>query len=389
MIRQAVIFAGGKGTRLLPLTKHTPKPLIDINGKPFLDYILGHLKRNGIEEVILLVGYLHDQVIDYYGDGEKHGLKITYGIGAVEDQTGKRLRSVKDQLQDEFLALYCDNYLPVDIRLLYAAFKENGLEAQMTIYDNKDHFTKDNVEVRDGKVVRYDRSRTAPGLGGVDAGYFIVKRRALRYLGEGNEAFQDTVVPALIRDGQLGAFVTGQRYYGVGKLERLDATKRFLVPKKAIFLDRDGVINKKAPKAEYVKNWGEFEFLPGVLEALALLKKKGYEVFIISNQAGIARGMMTEQDLTAIHERMLAEIEAAGGHVEAIYYCPHGWDDRCGCRKPKPGMLQRASKEHFIDLTTSLFVGDDERDKQAGDAASMRTVLVSENMSLLDVVKGL
>lgn len=391
MITQAVIFAGGLGTRLLPLTKENPKPLIDINGKPFMDYLLHLLKRNGITEVILLVGYLHEKIIDYYGDGSTIGIKISYGIGDAKDQTGKRLLQVREQLKEEFLLMYCDNYLPFNMENFYTHFKSKDALAQVTIYSNKDNFTKSNMRLdEEGYVTLYDRSRTEKNLSGVDIGYFIIKKEALKYLPETNEAFQDTVLPALIKDKKLVGVLTDQRYYSIGKFDRLEGTKKFLSPKKTIFLDRDGVINVKAPKADYIKKWEEFVFLPGVLESFSLLNKKGYLVYLISNQAGIARGMMTEEDLKDIHEKMIAEIEKAGGHIEQIYYCPHGWNEECDCRKPKPGMFFEASKNHFIDLSTSLFIGDDVRDKEAGDAAGITTILIDgKEKTLLDVVKGL
>ena len=143
---------------------------------------------------------------------------------------------------------------------------------------------------------------------------------------------------------------------------------------KCVFLDRDGVVNKRLDN--YVKNCNEFEFLPKVFESICLLNNKGYDIFIISNQAGIARGMMTEKDLSNIHNNMITEIEKKGGKINDIYYCPHGWDEGCDCRKPKPGMFFQASREHHLDLTKSIFIGDDERDKIAGDAAGLRTILV-------------
>jgi len=147
------------------------------------------------------------------------------------------------------------------------------------------------------------------------------------------------------------------------------------------------VINKKAPKAEYVKSWAEFEFLPGAIEAIMLLAQNNYKIFVISNQAGIARGSMTEHDLKEIHGRLEKELEKHNAKIEKIYYCSHGWDDGCECRKPKAGMLFQAAREYDLDLSKSMFIGDDERDLQAGDAAGCRTILVDSESSLLKVVK--
>ena len=148
------------------------------------------------------------------------------------------------------------------------------------------------------------------------------------------------------------------------------------------------MINKKAPKAEYVKSWDEFEFLPDSIDAMKLLSQHGYKIFIITNQAGIARGKMTENDLKEIHSNLERELEKKNVKIEEVYYCPHGWDDGCECRKPKPGMLFQAAREHDLDLSKCVFIGDDERDQQAGDAAGCRTLLVDSDLSLLEVVKG-
>jgi D-glycero-D-manno-heptose 1,7-bisphosphate phosphatase len=199
----------------------------------------------------------------------------------------------------------------------------------------------------------------------------------------------DVTIPQLVEARQLRGYLTDHRYYSIGYPERIPITEDFLQPKKVIFLDRDGVINEKPPKADYVKTWDEFNFLPGAMDAIRMLTEKGYEIYLISNQAGIARGMMTEEDLANIHANMQSEIEENGGRIAGIYYCPHGWDDNCECRKPKPGMFYRAGREHNINLSKTFFIGDDERDKEAGDAAGVETILVTDEYNLLQVITQL
>lgn len=154
-----------------------------------------------------------------------------------------------------------------------------------------------------------------------------------------------------------------------------------------VFLDRDGVLNKKPTQARYVRNWEEFEWLPGTREALRLFAEAGYRVVVISNQAGISRGVMSEEDVQTIHRRMREEATAAGGRIDAVYYCPHGGDDDCTCRKPKPGMLLQAQREFALDLSRVIFIGDDERDGQTSASAGCRWIQVTEVISLLDVAK--
>ncbi len=159
--------------------------------------------------------------------------------------------------------------------------------------------------------------------------------------------------------------------------------------KKVVFLDRDGVINKKPPEHDYVRHWDEFEFLPGSIEALKILTQSDYDIYLVTNQAGIARGMMSEHDLKVIHQKLKEELEKHNAKINGIYYCPHGWDDGCECRKPKPGMFFHAARDHDLDLTKAIFIGDDERDFQAGEAAGCKTILVKPGESLLQIVTSL
>jgi D-glycero-D-manno-heptose 1,7-bisphosphate phosphatase len=141
-----------------------------------------------------------------------------------------------------------------------------------------------------------------------------------------------------------------------------------------IFLDRDGVINEN--RSDYVKSWSEFRFLPGSKEALRQLTRAGHRILVCTNQACIARGILPVATVEDIHKRMLAEIARDGGSIEKVYYCPHGKDDGCFCRKPRPGMLLRARDELSIDMSDALFIGDSITDMRAGRAAGIPTLLV-------------
>jgi D-glycero-D-manno-heptose 1,7-bisphosphate phosphatase len=143
--------------------------------------------------------------------------------------------------------------------------------------------------------------------------------------------------------------------------------------KRAVFLDRDGVINRKAGEGEYVTRWEEFHFLPEVAEGIALLNKAGWSVIVISNQRCVAKGLLTIEELESIHRRMREELVAAGARLDGIYYCPHELSPPCGCRKPAPGMLLTAAKELQIDLECSWMIGDSETDVEAGKRAGCKT----------------
>lgn len=388
-LNQAVILAGGLGTRLRPLTLDTPKPMVLINGKPFLEYLIDMLKAQGFTKVLLLLGYLAEKVEDYFKDGSDFGIKIEYSVSDVENDTGKRLKIAEEKIDPQFFLLYCDNYLPLNFTKMWQSYLSKDISAQITVYSNLDNYTKSNVIVDEqGYITSYDKTRQKENLQGVDLGFAIMKKEVLNYIPEGeNISFEQVVYSKLIKEHKLGAYVTHHRYYSIGSLMRLESTEKFFKQKKTIFLDRDGVLNQKAPKAQYVKNWDEWHWLPGAIEAISLLNKKNYQVLIITNQAGIGRNEMSDGDLESLHNRMFQDIEQAGGKIEKIYHCPHDWEEGCVCRKPRPGLLFQAQKEYDLDLSQIYFIGDDERDAQAAESAGCKSILVDKDKNLLNIVK--
>lgn len=394
-ITQAVILAGGQGKRLQPFTNHDPKPMIPINGKPFLIHLIELLKENGIREVVILTGYLGDKIKKYFDNHPIDGAKIKYSYTPFRDakgqelESGLRLKNAEKLLEDYFLLMYCDNYWPLNLKNLIDFFNQHPSDVLITAYSNLDNSTKNNILIKKGDVMKYDPSRKEENLNGVDIGFFIVNKKVLKLLPHSNSKFENVVLPKLIKKRKLAGYLSDHKYYSISDLNRVKITAKFLAPKKIIFLDRDGVINKRPPKADYVKSWKEFEFLPGSIEAIRLLNHLGYKIFIISNQSGIAKGKLTKKGLNSIHKNMAKQLKKNSAKIDRIYYCPHDWDEGCPCRKPKAGLLYQASQEHFIDLTKVIFIGDDKRDKGAGDAAGCKTILVNEKKNLLHIVNSL
>jgi histidinol-phosphate phosphatase family protein len=386
---QAVILAGGRGTRLEHLTADRPKPMVEFQGKPFLEHTVVMLREQGFTRVLMLLGYLPEVIQDHFGDGSRWGVEISYSVTEPDDLTSHRVKVAADLIDPCFLLLYCDNYWPMQFDRMWSRFVASGLPALVTIYGNTDKYSRDSVRVGDdGRVAVFDRTRKTPGLQGVEISYAILDKSVLSLLPEHQVLFED-VYPTLTERGQLLAYVTDHRYYSVGSLARLPLTETFFARRPTVLLDRDGVLNRRPPRAEYVRTRAEFHWLPGALEALRLLAEADYRVIVISNQPGIARQMMTEADLTDLHGWMQEQVTAAGGRIDGIYYCPHGWDDGCSCRKPKPGMLFQAQRDFHLDLTRTTFIGDDERDGEAAEAAGAPFEMVTEDRSLADIVRQL
>lgn len=387
-IRQAVILAGGRGERLRPLTDDRPKPMILIHERPFLEYLLEMLQGQGITNILLLLGYLPEKIIDHFGDGSRFGLTIEYSVSDVSDDTGTRIKKAQHLLDDDFLLMYCDNYWPLNLKKLLTFYEQQNTDASVVVYSNKDATTKNNIFVGEsGHVMKYDKTRSDSNLNGVEIGFFLLNKAVKDLLPDGDFNFEKEILPRLIDSRQLSGYRTSHRYYSASTPERLPLTEDFFRKRKVMFIDRDGVINKKAPKADYIKKWDEFEFLPGAIEGLHLLRERGYEVYIATNQPGIARGMMTHMDLEQIHVNMEEEFKKNGFEVQGIYSCLHGWDDGCDCRKPKPGLLYWAANEHHFDITKSIFIGDDTRDIEAGEAAGCKTILLEPGENLLMIIK--
>lgn len=388
VVKQAVVLAGGMGTRLRPFTEKEPKPMYPVGGEPFIGHLMKQIKQFGIENVLLLLGYKADRIIDYLRDGENFGLHISYEVTPVEFQTGDRIFHARDKLEPFFLLMYCDNYCPVDFEELKRDFFWHNALVQISVYDNRDNYTKSNVRTgENGEVLIYDKKRIAAGLLGVDIGYALIRRELLDQLMCDGGSFEETAYSYAAAQNRMFATITKHRYYSIGSWGRMELTRKFFENRPTVFLDRDGTINVKAPKACYIESCEQFVWLEGAKEAIRLLKKNGFRVLMITNQPGIARGNLTEETLEAIHEKMQRDLEQAGAGIDKIYVCPHDWEEGCECRKPKPGMLYQAQKDYDLDLTKCILIGDDERDMAAGKAAGCKTCQVTGQRDLLQIVR--
>lgn len=217
-IKQAVIFAGGRGERLMPLTDTVPKPMVSVNGYPFLDYLIDSLIRIGIKEVLFLVGYKHEIILKRYKDHFGDTARFKYSVGSVEDNTGRRLLNAYDLLEDKFILLYGDIYWPIQLDDMVTLYAKTGVSVLTTVFSNKkgtgEYGLENNIEVgKDNYVKRYDRERKSSGLNGVDIGHFLVSKKAINPSMKGNISFESYILPEFIAMEQLVAYVTDIQYY--------------------------------------------------------------------------------------------------------------------------------------------------------------------------------
>lgn len=385
--KQAVILAGGIGSRLFPLTKNFAKPMINVCGKPFLEHLVLFLKKNNFSKVLFILGYKNKSISNYFGDGKKWDLSFSYNITPDHYQTGLRIKRATSQIEDFFFLLYCDNFCELNLDEMWNSFKEKNKPVMITVYKDFENKIKNNINLDvDGIVTSYDKKRKTKKKF-LDIGFMFLSKEIILDLSTKNISFEDFLFKNFLKKKKISAFITHQKYFSIGSLSRLKETNEFFKKKKIIFLDRDGVINVKPPKAKYVKSWSDWQWMPNIFDDLKKLVDNGFNIIIISNQAGIGRKKMSELDLKKIHEIMNAYLIHNGSSIMDIFYCPHDWDEGCFCRKPKAGLFFMAQKKYNINLSKTYFIGDDIRDEVAAKNAGCKFLMVNKKKRLKDLIK--
>ncbi|MBF0216033.1 MAG: NTP transferase domain-containing protein [Candidatus Omnitrophica bacterium] len=232
-MKQAVILAGGRGSRLGALTDLCPKPMVMVNGYPFLRHLILMLKDRGISDIVILVGYLGGKIMEYFSDGSTLGLTIRYSSGAVDMETGTRLKNAAELLEDKFLLLYCDNYWPLDLDRMTEFYDRSGALFMTTVYNNTDgrgeYGYENNIMLdKEGFVVKYDKQRREKGLNGVDIGFFVLDKKILEFIPDGNISFEKDVLPVIAAKRLLAAYRTDAGYYYITTERDLTVTAEFL-----------------------------------------------------------------------------------------------------------------------------------------------------------------
>ena len=416
-------MAGGRGTRIASVANDVPKPMINICGKPILEHQIDNLKACGLTDIILVIGYLGEKIKDYFGDGSRFGVCIEYFIEDHPLGTAGALFKMP-QLTEDFLLLCGDVIIDVDFNRFIAFHKEKKAWASLVAHPNGHPYDSSLL------VTEIEAPKMAGGMP-VDTHRVIcwmAKEDERLYYKNRVNAGIELISPELLKEtmknfvprhpetpdkidldrdvlktnicsGRIYAYDTPEYVKDMGTPDRFFEAENDIKTgkvhahnlknrQKAIFLDRDGTINKMVG---FVTRPEQFELLPDVAKAIKAINKSGYLAIVITNQPVIARGDCTFEQLQTIHNKMETELGKEGAFVDAIYVCPHHTDKGfsgerpeykcdCDCRKPKPGLLLQAAKDFNIDLSQSYMIGDSDRDVKAGKNAGVKEAIKVENL---------
>lgn len=399
-------MAGGRGTRISELFPDIPKPLIPIQGIPVLEREIISLHEQGFTDFILTVNHMAEKIQEYFRDGSKLGVNISY---FVEDKPlGNAGALFFLNLREDFLLLNADAVFDVDFNRMVEFHKQHGGLVTLFTHPNSHPYDSgliiagENGEVK--KWLAKEDERPEYYKNRVNAGLHVINPKVLELsgvnkkdIGNGKKVDLDRqILKPLCGSGTMFCYDSPEYVKDMGTPERFHQVekdfkkgtvqaKNLKNKQKAIFLDRDGTINKYVG---FLRKEEEFELLPGVAEAIKKINESGYLAIVVTNQPVIARGEVTYSQLENIHNKMETLLGKEGAYLDGIYFCPHhphsGYEGEvkelkidCECRKPKPGMLLKAAQDLNIDLSKSYMVGDGENDIKAGKSAGCKTVLLN------------
>lgn len=391
---ELVIIAGGKGTRLG--LEDIPKPMVTLCEKPLLEHQILLAKRYGITSIHMLLGYKADVIMDYFGDGSQRGVNIQYYVEEIPLGTAGALKELEGVVKDRFLVFYGDVMMDFDLQRFIDFDSAEPSSGTLVVHPNDHPQDSDLLEVEElsGKVLQVfpkPHGSLEKLANIVNAAVYIFSPAIFSFIEAGVSAdIGRDILPTFVVNKQVRAYATTEfikdigtpkRYkqiekdYQSGKIQSRNLENR----QKAIFIDRDGVINKEIDGVTVVD---DLELLDGVSEAIRTINKSGYLAVCITNQPVIAKGFCSEETVRDIHNSLQMKLGMNGAFLDAVYMCPHhperGFEGEvtalkieCECRKPKPGMFLRAAGELNIDLTRSHMVGDRHVDMIAAQRAAI------------------
>ncbi len=408
---KTIIMAGGKGTRISSVASDIPKPMIKIDGVPVLEREIECLRSQGFDDLIITVSHLGQIIIDYFGDGSKispstgkpFGVKIEYYFEELPLGNAGALFKIKDKLTEDFLLLNADAVFDIDFNRFVNYHREKG--GLVTLFTHPNSHPYDSgliIADKNGAVESWltkEDVRPEYYRNRVNAGLHVVSPRVLgQEINTPKIDLDRQLLKPLAGTGKMFCYDSPEYVKDMGVPDRYEAVckdfrcgivgaKNLINKQKAVFLDRDGTINKYVG---FLKNIDDFELIDGAADAIKRINESGYLAIVVTNQPVIARGEVTYEQLEQIHNKMETLLGLNGAYLDAIYFCPHhphkGYEGEipelkfdCDCRKPKPGMLLQAAKDYNIDLSQSVMIGDGENDILAGKAAGCKTVLIGND----------
>lgn len=400
---KVVIMAGGKGTRISSIASNIPKPMISILGKPVLEHEIICLRNQGYDDFIITISHLGNIIKDYFGDGSKFGVRIEYYFEETPLGNAGALFKIKNKLQDDFLLLNADSMFDIDFNKFVKYHKEKGGQATIFVHPNSHPFDSGLIITNsDNSISAWlskEDERPKWYKNSVNAGIHILSPSLLEKSEVTEKVDLDRqILKPLCGTGRLFAYYSSEYVKDMGTPERLmnvlsDFEKGIIQKKnlsrkqKAIFLDRDGTINKYVG---FLTNINDLELLDGTSDAIKKINQSEYLTIVVTNQPVIARGEVSVEELNMIHNKLETLLGKDGAYLDAIYYCPHHphkgflgeraeYKIDCECRKPKPGLLLKAANDFNIDLSQSWMIGDGVIDVEAGIAAGCKTIMLSDS----------
>ena len=398
---KAVIVAGGKGTRISSITTDIPKSMLPIVERPMIEHQIECLKKSGVTDITVVIGHLGDVIKDYLQDGSKFGVQVNYLEETSPLGTAGALYYLKEEMDDDFIFLFGDVFLSVDFTRMVNYHKKKHSDATLFVHPNIHPYDSVLVENNsENQITGIDSKRTAREYdykNNVNAGIFIFSPKVFDFISEPRKMdLENEVIIPMIENGyhlytyksteyakDMG---TPERYHAVNEdfLSGLVESRNLSNPQKCIFLDRDGTINKYVG---FLRRKEDLELLPGVVQAIHNINNSEYLCIVITNQAVVARGEVTFEELEGIHRHLETLLGNEGVYVDDIFYCPHhphrGYEGEvpelkfdCDCRKPKTGLVERACEKYHIDVSNSYIIGDSTVDIMLGKNASMQSILL-------------
>ena len=378
-MKQAVILADGLGTRLGELTASTPKPLLEVGGRPFLKYSIDHLVRHGIQHVILVVGTHAHHFRNFKAQINPKHVRLDIVSDVPITGTGGAHRFASSLLADQFLLLNGNSYFDFNLLDLASPSWTDDIVARIALRRVTDSARYGSVALEDGRVTQFgEKSESGDGL--INGGVYWLRKSLLDQDASGSMSIENDIFPKAAAAGRLGGAVYDGAFIDIGTPEDFQRSQSLLPQwqrRPAAFLDRDGIVNHDTG---YVWHPNNYKWLEGSDRAIKRLNDLGYYVFIVTNQAGVARGLYKTEDIERLHAYINKTLMTQGAHIDAFYYCPHHPDfgddeyrQNCACRKPNPGMMLQAMNEWPVDLSRSFMIGDKDTDMQAAEAAGIPT----------------